>query len=147
MKINDVEFNTNLEDILDELVKQLRLNNIQYIQKMVPTSTHIQVCCPYHKNGAERRPSAGIRRSDGIFHCLACNIVRSLPEVISYCFGYTDDIFGKQGWKWLLKNFATIKVEERKDVPLDFSRHTKDNRLHTTSDNVTYIKEEELNKY
>lgn len=160
MKINEVEFNTSLELILDELVLQLRANNIQYIQKMISASTDIQICCPYHNEGMERRPSAGIRKSDGLFHCFACNEVHPLPEVISYCFGYDD--MGIFGWKWLLKNFATIQVEERKDVELDLERN-QDSRKYRSADtgthrsNITdndldrnnqkYVTEEELNSY
>ena len=125
MIINEVQFNVELIDILQELISQLRANNIQLIQKYKEGPTHIQICCPYHANGMERRPSAGLRKEDGMFHCFACNEVHSLQEVISYCFGYVDDVVGTFGWKWLLKNFATIEVEERKDVELDFRRSAR----------------------
>ena len=155
MIINDVQFNCELMDILQELISQLRANNIQLIQKYKEGPEHIQICCPYHANGMERRPSAGIRKSDGVFHCFACNEVHSLQEVISYCFGYTDDIVGKFGWQWLLKNFATVEREERKDVVLDFGSRSR-NILHNTmaKQNMDsfvrdkkYITEEELDKY
>ena len=115
MIINDVQFTADLIDILQELIRQLRANDIQLIPKYKEGPTHIQICCPYHNNGMERRPSAGLRKEDGMFHCFACGEVHSLQEVISYCFGHTDDIVGKFGWQWLLKNFATVQVEERKD--------------------------------
>ena len=144
MIINDVQFNVELDDILTELVSQLRANNIQLIHKRINGPTHIQICCPYHANGMERRPSAGIRKEDGIFHCFACGEVHSLPEVISHCFGHTDDIVGKFGWQWLLKNFATVQIEERKDVALDYSR----NNSNTHSVGVkNYVSEEELDRY
>lgn len=123
MIINDLQFSVELEDILEELVNQLRANGSNLIQKRVNGPTHIQICCPYHANGMERRPSAGIRKKDGVFHCFACGEVHSLQEVISHCFGRYDDIFGTFGWQWLLKNFATIQAEERKDVKLDFVRN------------------------
>lgn len=129
MIINDVHFNAELMDILIELISQLRANNIPLIQKYKEGPTHIQICCPYHNNGMERRPSAGLRKEDGMFHCFACNEVHSLQEVISYCFGHPDDIVGSFGWKWLLKNFATIEVEERKDVELDFSRSARNSSV------------------
>ena len=144
MVINDVLFNADLETILDELVAELRLNNIQYIQKMVHTSKDIQICCPYHNGGMERKPSAGIRKSDGMFHCFACNEVHTLPEVISHCFG--KDGTGVFGWQWLLKNFATVGVEDRKKIELDIKR----NRSNVDSNNgndKTYVTEEELDKY
>lgn len=144
MIINDVQFNVELEDILAELVSQLRANNIQLIQKRVNGPTHIQICCPYHSNGMERRPSAGIRREDGIFHCFACGEVHSLSEVISHCFGHTDDIVGKFGWQWLLKNFATVQIEERKDVPIDYIRN---NHTRNSVGNRNYVSAEELDSY
>ena len=168
MKINDVQFNVELIDILHELISQLRANNIPLISKYKEGSTHIQICCPYHSGGMERRPSAGLRKEDGMFHCFACNEVHSLQEVISYCFGHTDDIVGKFGWQWLLKNFATVQVEERKDVVLDYYRNDGSIYSGFISDNVGnksryrqsdkrvrkdkevgkgYVTEETLNKY
>lgn len=69
MTINDVEFSVDVNAIIDELVAQLRANKIQYIQKTIDTPRNLQLCCPYHKDGMERRPSAGIKKSDGTFHC------------------------------------------------------------------------------
>ena len=160
MIINDVQFTVELEDILVELVAQLRANNIPLIQKYKEGPTDFQICCPYHANGMERRPSAGIRKTDGLFHCFACGEVHNLQEVISHCFGYTDDLVGKFGWQWLLKNFATVQVEERKDVDLDFARYWNHDfiiadadkfgfKQHSKSHRQTerYVAEEELDKY
>ena len=152
MKINDTIFNAELSDILVELQSELTANGIQLLQKMKETSTHIQIQCPYHSDGQERRPSAGIRKSDGKFHCFACNEIHELPEVISHCFGHYDDILGKFGWTWLLKNFATIQIEERKDVELDFNRTNSGNRVCGSNDNdrtssVPFVTEEELDSY
>lgn len=155
MIINDVQFNCELEDILTELISQLRANNINLIQKHKDGPTHIQICCPYHANGMERRPSAGLRKSDGIFHCFACNETHSLSEVISHCFGQDDDVVGKFGWQWLLRNFATVQIEERKDVNLDFSRHSANSVLGisnrsgsgTCNRSTSFVTEQELDKY
>ena len=155
MIINDVLFNCELEDILNELVSQLRANDIQLIQRRRDGPTHIQICCPYHSNGMERRPSAGIRKEDGIFHCFACNEIHTLPEVISHCFGHTDDVIGSFGWQWLLKNFATVQIEERKDVDLDFSRYSTNSSLgisdrdgcRTGNRGISFVTEQELDKY
>jgi DNA primase len=151
MYINGVMINASCEDIVSELRTQLAINHIPYLQKVRDSGRNIQVQCPYHGNGQERKPSAGILKEDGTFNCFACHEVHTLPEVISYCFGYTDDMLGKEGFKWILKNFATVRVEERKDVPIDVVRNkgnTKHNRLDNTSDNQSvYITEEELDKY
>lgn len=148
MIINDVIFNVELQDILDELVAQLRANGSQLIQRQKNGPEHIQICCPYHNNGMERRPSAGIRKSDGMFHCFACGEVHTLPEVISHCFGQ-DDAIGKFGWQWLLKNFAIVQVEEREDVRIDFSRNLVRTNLsgNRNKEIERYVTEEELEKY
>lgn len=139
MIINDVQFNAELDDIITELQNQLHLNNIPLIQKTLETTTDIMVQCPYHGGGQEKKPSAGIRKSDGMFHCFACNEVHTLPEVISHCFG--QDSFGKFGWQWLIKNFATVQIENRTDIKLDFSRNVKPIKK------SVYVTEEELDKY
>ena len=140
MIINDVVFGVELIDILYELQAQLSANNIQLLQMIKDGPDNVMVQCPYHKNGQERRPSAGISKETGIFHCFGCGEVHNLQEVISYCFGKYDDVFGVFGWNWLLKNFLTVSVEDRKGIELDFSR----DKSKTDSG---YITEEELDKY
>ena len=149
MIINDVQFNCELSDILTELVNQLRANNISLIAKQRDSGDHIQITCPYHSNGMERKPSAGLRKSDGIFHCFACGEVHSLPEVISHCFGHDEDLIGTWGWQWLLKNFAIVQVEERKDVEIDFRRSNMADKNSIKADKINNnrVTEEELDKY
>ena len=144
MIINDIQFNVELIDILIELRNELNSNGIELLSKMKDGPYNVQVCCPYHKNGQERRPSAGIRKEDGLFHCLACGETHSLQEMISHCFGRTDDTVGIFGWQWLLKNFATVQIEERKDVVIDCSRFV---RSDSDRDDRGYISEVELDKY
>jgi len=149
--LNQTIFNAELSEILSELQLSLQANGIQLLQKTKETDTHIMVQCPYHKNGQEHKPSAGIRKSDGKFHCFTCNEVHDLHEVISYCFGHRDDVLGKFGWQWLVKNFATISVEVRKDVEIDVGRpniSNKSNILDNSSDNkYNYVSEKELDSY
>ena len=140
MQIGENYFNCNLSDILDELVSQLESNGIQLLQKRNNLQTHIMVQCPYHGGGQEKKPSAGFRKSDGMFHCFACNEVHSLPEVISFCFGRYDDVLGKFGLKWLQKNFQHLEVEQREDIELDISRSR-------TKKEPKYVSEEELEEY
>ena len=124
MTINGVAFTVDLLEILTELQTQLHINGIDLLEKIQPTNGNIMVTCPFHSQGKERRPSAGFRTSDGLFNCLACHEVHSLQEVISFCFGHYDDYIGAFGWNWLIKNFATLQVEDRKDVKIDLLRNT-----------------------
>ena len=153
MEINDFIFNAELEEIIEELRKQLHMNDIQLLQKAPrPTGSgknaSLQIQCPYHGNGLEKKPSGGIRKSDGMYHCFACGEIHTLPELISHCFGRTEDIAGMWGWKWLVRNFAAISVEERKDVILDIDRYTDvRNDSDNNKCNNSYISDEELDTY
>lgn len=140
MVINNTPFETDLMSILSELRSQLIANDIRLLHSMRDTPDNVQVCCPYHKDGQERRPSAGIKKSDGTFHCFTCGETHTLPEMISHCFGRYNDIVGAFGWDWLLKNFLTVSVEERKPLVLDCLRDT-------VPEYVPYVSEEELDKY
>lgn len=139
MLINGVIFNVDLIDILNELKAQLNINGISLFNKTKDTNGDIMVQCPYHSDGQEKKPSAGIKKDTGQFHCFACNESHTLPEVISYCFGW-NDVLGIKGFEWLLKNFATIAVERRKDIKLDLDRHYKNYK-------IKYVTEQELDSY
>jgi DNA primase len=139
--INDLVFSVELIDIINELQAQLHLNQIPLLNAVRELPHDIMITCPYHKGGQERRPSAGIRKHDGQFHCLACGETHSLQEMISHCFGYSDDLVGAFGWNWLLKNFLTVAVETRKDIDLDFVRES------TNEVSINYVSEEELDRY
>lgn len=141
MIINNVIFNVDLPEIITELQSQLALNKIPLLQKRKDSGENIMCSCPYHKGGQEKRPSAGFKVSDGTFHCLACGETHSLQEVISHCFGYDDDMIGAFGWNWLLKNFLTVSVEERKDIELNFSRSVSGDAIQS------FIPESELESY
>ena len=155
MIINGTFFNCELEDVIDELTSQLAINQIPLLQTIKDSGNDIMVSCPYHKDGQERKPSAGIRKSDGKFHCFACGETHELPEVISYCFGHYDDLLGGFGWKWLNKNFATITVEERKGVEIDIKRPiiTRENRMGNSqldihnSNEPVFVDGQELDSY
>jgi len=152
LEIDKTQINADLYDILLELKQQLSYNGVQLFHKIEPgneLNKDVQVCCPYHKEGQEKRPSAGFRKKDGLFHCFTCGEVHSLPEVISHCFGKNDN--GLFGWSWLLKNYVTAEREERKDVEITFERDSVsrkgsilDNR---NSNQPVYVSEEELDSY
>ena len=140
MIINDVVIQADLVDILIELRSQLKQHGINLLSQIKESPGDCQVCCPYHKGGQERRPSAGIRKTDGTFHCFACGETHSLQEVISHCFGKDNDIIGVFGWEWILKNFLTVGIESRKKIELDLSRKAPTN-------STQYVSESELDTY
>ena len=142
MKINDIIINASCEEVVYELQRQLQINNIPLLHKIQDSGSNLMIQCPYHGNGQERKPSAGILKEDGTFHCFACGEVHTLPEVVSYCFG-KDDLLGKWGMGWIMRNFATVSIEERKDVELDISRERKQPQKEAHK----YVSEDELDSY
>jgi len=150
MIINDTIINAELSDILSELQRQLAINQIPYLRKTKDSGDNIMCSCPYHGNGQERRPSMGIHKKTGISHCFACGEAHTLPELISYCFGY-DDMFGREGMKWLIRNFSAIEIEERADVEIDMGRNNisnKDSVLANSNTNKSdFVEETELDSY
>ena len=118
MKIDDTTINADALEIVTQLKEQLAERGIFLFAKFFDSGEDIMCCCPYHKNGQERRPSAGIRKSDGLFHCLACGETHSLPEVIGHCFN-SDIIFG---YKWLNDNFDRVIEQERQPINLNLTR-------------------------
>jgi len=130
--------------VLNELKVQLELNGILRFAEFKVGPRNIQFNCPIHNDGQERKPSCGISTVNkeevpaGTVHCFTCGYTASLEQMISDCFGKDDD--GAFGKEWLIKNFLTISIENRKDIILDLERGN--NR------NITkYVSEEELDSY
>lgn len=131
-------------EVLNELKTQLALNGIQRFAEFKPGPRNIQFNCPIHAGGQERKPSCGISTVNnegvpaGTVHCFTCGYTATLEQMISHCFGKDDDgVFGRE---WLIKNFLTISIENRKDIILDLQRG--DNKITNN-----YITEEELDSY
>lgn len=148
MQIDNLIISASLSEVLLELKAELNANKIQLLDKMFDSGDDIMVQCPYHKNGQERKPSAGIRKSDGMFHCFACGETHTLPEMISNCFGHSDYAFG---YKWLSRNFSGVEVQNREDIQIDLERNDVSNKsgiLGNRVDNKSIcISDEELDEY
>lgn len=138
IKIEDLLLNTSVYEILITLRTQLRDNGVNLLNDVVESGTDVMITCPYHKDGQERRPSAGVRISDGMFHCFTCQTVKSLQELISNCFGYDD--YGVYGIQWLAKHFATVSIENRTPIDVQFTRNV-------SRETIKYVSEQELDSY
>ena len=150
MIIDNTEYLIDAIEIINLLRADLSMQNIQLLEREPRESgNNIQIQCPYHGNGQERKPSAGIRKSDGIFHCFACGETHSLPEVISHCFDYDDK--GNFGKIWLDKNIPdkrfvyrdTKQYAQHKEDPVSKQAYNKIGDLYECD----YVSEEELDSY
>ena len=140
MIVDGMIINAEVSDVIAELKRQLSERGIELFAKTKDSSDDLMVCCPYHKDGQENNPSMGIRKEDGMCHCLACGETHSLPEMIENCFGKSDPLntFGK---KWLRDNFVVMQ-ESNRVLNLNLSREPQTSEHYTT-----YVSEEELDGY
>ena len=136
MKLGNVALNADVADVIETLRAELWEQKKYLFAKTMDSGEDLMVCCPYHKDGQERRPSAGIRKEDGLFHCLACGETHSLPEVVGHCFN-SNAVYG---YKWLVDRFG-ISQQQREVVNFDI----RGTRKHVVTQNV--ITEEELDSY
>lgn len=133
-------------ELLNELKNQLAINGIDKFREFKPGTSNIQFSCPIHNDGQESKPSCGIttvnkeKVPSGTVHCFTCGYTESLEVMISHCFGKDD--LGRFGRDWLVKNFLTIEVEQRKKMEFPMNRNTaKAKKI------IKYISEDELDKY
>lgn len=135
MIIDNTEYLIDSIDIINLLKVDLVQHNIDYLKDIKDGPKNIQITCPYHANGKERKPSAGVRKSDGVFHCFACGATHTLPEVISYCFGYDGSSYGK---RWL-----DTHIQDR-IYTTGFIRHKEKSEIEEPD---KFVSEKELDSY
>lgn len=148
MKLGQKEILTSVLDVLYDLKSELAERNIDLLQDIKDGPDNVMITCPYHNEGHERKPSMGVKKSNGICHCFACGKVVDLSELIDYCLG----VNGKQ---WLAEHYDAIEYEKVQSMfaDLDKSRSKDaDNILiqkikGTYVEEKEYVPEEELDKY
>lgn len=135
-----------VSDVLEALkVEITKRGSFDYLRVTKLNDNNIQVCCPYHKDGMEKRPSAGItttttqRAETGTFHCFTCSKVSSFSEYVSKCLGIEDD--GTVGNNWILTNFMGSTHNPRRKIIDEFLPQEK------TKDEIDYVSEKELERY
>ena len=144
LTINGRYIMAEIPDIITTLRAQLAAEGQNYFAHIRPSGNNIQVSCPFHAGGNERRPSCGISCQDtgkvaaGAVHCFTCGWSGTIETMISNLLGYDD--FGAAGARWILKNFVVVEVEDRPDLKLDFGKPEKARKQ-------KFVSEEELDKY
>ena len=142
LMVDDIPILENEMTILETLRNELHNRGIDKLAVIKKTHGNIQVCCPIHKDGKERKPSCGINldgskgTSPGTVHCFTCGYVASFKEFVSDCFGYNDK--GEYGKRWILENFVSVEIEKRKSFSINLSRSKQAQQ---------FVTEEELDTY
>lgn len=142
----------DVEEIVTAIQHELRAQGSELLETIKPTYNNIMVTCIAHGDGIERNPSLGISLKDkrdyrgekipaGTCHCFTCGYKADLPTFVSNAFGYNDK--GMYGYKWIMKNFVSIAIDERPKIQLDMGR---DKRTAETTE-TGQIDEEQLEEY
>ncbi len=145
INLKNGQLNTSVETILYELKRVAGQYGKHIFTDMKETTDHFMVTCPFHKNGQERKPSCGIHKYTGTYHCFTCgesgNIVKLVKDILelnSY----------RAAENWLLENFDSNRIIIENDIPeLVFSLEEPKNDEIEKPDEITYVSEEELKKY
>lgn len=136
----------SIYNILLKLRIDLAAEGIKRFAVIKNADDNVQISCPVHKNGQERRPSCGVRAKEkanvevGQVHCFSCGYKATLSKMISDCFGVEDD--GQFGERWLLRNFVSVDIIERPELHFNFNRNGGGKNAV-----VQYVPEAELDCY
>lgn len=151
ISVNGIPIMADANSILVELRNQLTINGIELLAKLKPTRNNVQFPCPSHGDGQEKKPSCGMSNVDvnrngrvipaGTVHCFSCGYTASIAEFVSFCFGRGLD-GGSFGYRWLIKNFVSIEVDERKPIHLNIDRNSS-----KVEKVAKFISDSELEKY
>lgn len=115
--INNHIIKKDIRAILETLKAQITNGKLATVKYDVD---HVQITCPFHKHGLEKRPSCGIYVGDGDItwgttHCFTCGYKGPLWEVIASCL----DISTTQAKKWLCDHFSDSVKENNLTISLD----------------------------
>jgi len=143
MNIDNKIIDTPIYDIILKLKSELAKKGINRFNNIKQCGNDIQVTCPIHKNGAEKKPSAGITTVDsdktpaGTIHCFTCGYIASLPKLVEDCFDiHTQN--NQWGKDWILDNFLYNELLERKSLEITQRKKVTPRQ---------YVSEAELEQY
>lgn len=67
LEVGGVLINADVEDIISMIQEET-----EYFKDVNELESDFMVTCAYHKGGMEDKPSLGINKETGVFHCFAC---------------------------------------------------------------------------
>ena len=147
-------------DILEVVDK---LAEFELIRKHKRVGNYMQIYCPFHNDGKERKPSCGILLVDefrggkkypqGFTHCFTCGYAHTIDQTITDLLKQQN--IQKSGVDWLVENIPGFELEDTESdflIPNELmgallSKYAVDYISTLTSKKQEYVSEEELAKY
>lgn len=141
-----------------------KLQSFGFIRIHKQVGDYMQIYCPFHSDGNERKPSCGVllneqfkngrRYPQGWTHCFTCGYAESLPDMISDLLKLKS--ISQTGIDWLIQNIPGFQA----DFEADYQQLIPDNLMNALTDNfavqylqsltqpeVEYVSEAELASY
>lgn len=141
-----------------------KLENMGFLKMHKQVGNYMQIYCPFHKEGHEKRPSCGVLLHDefragkkyprGWFHCFTCGFSHTLPDAVTELLKIKH--IDKSGIEWLSENIPEFDFEENNeyekllsDDVIDFleDKYAISYIQSATKNNKSYVSEEELKSY
>lgn len=143
IKLDNVYILDSVEDILYMIREECIAKGKMYLNDIKPKSKYVQITCPFHAGGTERRPSCTVTRVSiekgnkvvpaGLGHCFTCGEIFNLEQLVNHVFDRRlNDEFGK---KWLMSHCT---IGQSQEIPTLNLFHHED---------MKYIDERELKNY
>ena len=149
---------------ITEVLKVLQDNGLIRVSKR--TGNYMQIYCPIHSDGNEKKPSCGVLLNDemrngkkypaGLFHCFSCGFAKKLPDAISEIL--KNKSISMSGIEWLKENVPDFEDSYYGDtdfeylIPRDIMQNLNDKFAlqylsSKTKTTPQYVSEEELARY
>ena len=146
IRINNTYIPASVQEIVSLLKTHLTLKGMNLLQQVKQGRDNIQITCPFHANGQERRPSCGIRTTEeqgkevGSVHCFTDD-----TKVITFDgTKRIKDIVGKKVFVlngngfWEQTIFKSYGIQELYKLTLRRDGHYK--IIYTTSDHLWKVR-------
>lgn len=115
LEVGNTYIQSSVDDIIHELKNELALNGIKLFYKTIDTPRNTMICCPFHKNGQERKPSMGIQKETGICHCFRGDTKvitqNGIFEIADLCDKQVNILNGNGEWETVtFKNYGKMPL-------------------------------------
>lgn len=149
IKVSDnLEINTSIEDVI-RLIKFrcATIKNKDVFNTLKYNGNDIQTNCPFH---TDNKPSFGIDRRTGVWHCFSCNRKGNLISLVKQVLELKTYDLAKQ---WLIDNFQSTLytdegLQEFKDtIQRKLKGVNVEKKESKLKGKVVYVSDDELKSY
>lgn len=119
LEVGNVILNVEVEEIIDLIQEET-----EFLKDVNIMDNDIMVTCPFHKGGMENKPSLGVSKDSGVYHCFTCGEKGTIVDLVSY----TLDISPQQAIRKLSGEFVYNTEKRVLDIELVPKRQTNFNK-------------------